>query len=357
MNRGHAILAAAVLAAALWAYLVTHPAGGHVPAGAEGVPVWEVPLRDVSALSYEDGPVHTALRPQWRQGAEEPYVWVESELTSPVRPPPRPAQGKAKAPPAAPTAPTVPPVPPVPPAPPAGGPNIERHAFKGNAAAVQMLRSYAELKAQRDLGLLAKLDGKTYGLPAPEAYLEVAREGRPALRLELGRPTYGGSARYAHNPADGHVYLLRAAELRRFVAARGSLLDRDLLGFKLGEAARVELSAAAAHRTLHRLGNNQWAAAAEATEPDAEAAALLTMLERLNVIRYTAEETPPAGVPALGARVFRGDSAEPDAWLRLYPPEGAAARAVSSYTERPVELPRQVVQQVLEKARALLQGT
>ncbi len=343
MRREHGILAALVVAAALWAYFVAHPLGGAVPSGPAVVRVWDVPLTAVTSLTFRDGAVQAKLEARPQEAGATPYLWVEAEI--PTRPPPpmRPPPGKAAPPPPPPTRETV--------------------SFRGNATALQVLRAFATLAAERDLGALAALDAKTFGLPSQDAYLELQRQGAGPLRLELGRATYGEAGRYAHNPANDHLYLLRAQELRQLATAPGSLMDPNLLGLRTEQAQRIELVAGGSTRTFHRLAApGQWGSSAEAKEPTAELPPLLALLDSLRVLRYRgkadAAATTAAGAPALEVRLFRGAAPEPDAWLRLFPLGATpAATGVSSYTQAPVELARQPVQQVLEKARGLLHST
>jgi hypothetical protein len=232
-------------------------------------------------------------------------------------------------------------------------------AFRGNAAALETLERFARLTAQRDLGRLEALDAAQLGFPAPEAFLEmVRREGAP-LRLELGRVTPGQGGRYAHAPDSGRVYLLREGELRGLARGRGGLMDRELLGFRPEQAARLELATGGQVRTFHRLTEpGAWGAAPDATEPLTEVAKWLTALDRLKVLRYGAEDEPATpGPPVLELRLYRDGAAEPAAWLRLYPSAGQTARAHSSHTEREVDVAGPMLRQVLETARALLAGT
>jgi hypothetical protein len=246
------------------------------------------------------------------------------------------------------------------PAPPEA-PEPEHSAFRGNATALQTLELFAALSATRDLGRLDALEADQFGLPAKDAFLELERTGAPPLRLELGRATFGEAGRYAHNLTDGRVYLLRAPDLRRLSSARGSLMDRELLGIKPEDVVRIELQAGRAGRTLHRLAEpNQWGAAPDSGAAVADGAVLMTALQSLKALRYGAADggsEVPAGAPALEVRLFRTGGAEPAAWLRLFEGEGQTLTVVSSYTQRPVQVARPAAAPVLEKARALLRGT
>jgi Domain of unknown function (DUF4340) len=341
MNRGHAILAAAVLAAALWAYFVAHPLGGGAPSGRSSVRVWDVPERQAASVTYRDGPVQVTLQSRWEAGADKPYVWVLSQLTKVAHP--TPAKPGQKAPPAG----------------PAEQAEVSTEAFKGNAAAEQALKGFASLTAERDLGKLASLDAKSLGFPAKDASLQLTPAGKPPLKLELGRLTFGDAGRYAHNPADDRVYLLPAQQLRRLVTARVTFVDRELLAFLPEQAERMELRAGGLQRTFHRLAKaGQWGATADAARPDPSAAVLATALPQLKVLRYRPESEPaPASPPALEVHLFRSGGGVEETWLRLYDGQGATATAVSSYTQRPVEVSGPIVKQLLEKARAALHGT
>jgi hypothetical protein len=336
LHRSHAVLAALVVLAAVWAYWAAHRGPGGSAAG-QKVTVWELPLRDIATLAFRDGAVRAVVQPAWDAG-DEPYVWVEAQAPAPRKPTPKPARRGAREPPAAePAAP-------------------ETSAFKGNSAARPLLESFATLIAERDLGPLGALEPGQFGLPAQDAYLELARAQGPPLRLELGRAGFGGNTRYAHEPGSGRLYLLRATELRRLATARGSLMDRDLLGLKLNEAARIELTDGTRSATFHKLqGPGQWAASAEAEEGNAEAGALVNLLQGLAVVRYLDEGSAEPGPPALEARVFLPGSEEPAGWVHLFAGSGPQALARSAHSRRLVEAPAAQVRQALERARALLQ--
>lgn len=335
MHRGHAILAALVAAAGLWAYLATHPVGGASGDGGE-VRVWDVPLRQVERVAYRDGDTRVTLEPRWEDDGDSPYVWIEME---------GPPSGRTAAP----------------------QDESRREAFKGSAAAVDLLRDLAALPAQRVLGRLQTLDGETFGLPAEDAFLELTRREGPALRLQLGRTTYGRSGRYALLGEAGRVYLLGTGNLRRIAAARGSLMDRDLLAFPLEEAVRVELIADGLTRTLHRLevegDAGQWGDRPDAADGLPAADTVMTVLGKLKALRYAGAETEAdlPSMPALEVRLYSaGEEAAagaPTAWIRLYAADGQMAPAVSSHTRHPVLLGAPLVQQVLEQARTLLRNT
>lgn len=340
MHRGHAILAVLVLGAAAWAYFVAHPLGGGAPAGRGTVTVWQVPASEVSAVTFRDGPSRVTLRPRPAKGVHAATVWVQTGPSgAPAAASPSPtASGKA------------------PPKP------LPAEEFRGNAAARQALDSLTTLTAVRDLGRLAALDGKAFGFPGPGGFIELQRHGGTPLKLELGRETYGSTGRYAHDPTDGHVYLLPLLTLQRLAVATSVLMDRDLLSLQPEQAERVELRTVAGSRTLYHLsGAGRWGSSAQAAAADPDAGALVTDLQRLRVQRYRLQgEAPPAGPPALEVRLFAssgGEERTPTAWLRFYAIEHNTAPAVSSYTERPVDLPAAVVRDVLKKAHRLLHGT
>lgn len=355
MHRGHAILAALVLGAAVWAYLVVHPLGGGAPSGEGAVTVWQVPERQVSGVAYRDGATHVSLQPRWAPDATSPTIWVQ------VGPAPTSAAAKAgaKASDQAKTANK-------------GAANAQakeaaRNApvpetFRGNATAQEALKRLATLTAERDLGRLAALDAKQFGFPAKDASLELTRRGEAPLKLQLGRATYGGTGRYAHNPADDHLYLLPLFPLSRLSMAASSLMDRSMLGLQPDEAVRMELSMGDSSRTFHHLsGPGRWGSSAQAAAADPDVGALAADIQRLHVLRYLPQnEKLPAGLPALQVRFFtakgKGEG-KPQAWLRIYGSRGNSTTAVSSYTERPVELPTALVRPLLEKARSLLHST
>ncbi|HKI99335.1 MAG TPA: DUF4340 domain-containing protein [bacterium] len=338
MRRHHAILAVLVLAATVWAYFVAHPLSGRAPKLSRSVQVWDVPPQSVTALTLREGKDRVALQPQWKDADAPPYIWVQTETTMQRQAPPA-TPGRKQGPPPAPT--------------------VESAAFKGNATAHQILVALASLTAQRDVGPYQGLDAKQFGLPNEDDTLELTRGDKPALKMQLGRLTYGETGRYVRDLADGHVYLLPVRELRRLKAARAAMMDRDLLGYSPEQADRIELHAADRSRTLFRLAKaGQWGEKPDAAQGDSNMAALVATLQRVKVMRYLGTgEAAPTGKPDLEVRLARADGKNGQDWLRLYAGKGVEATAVSSYTQRPVEVPRQIVQQVLDKSRALLHGT
>lgn len=339
LHRGHAALAVGVLAVAVWAYFVTHPLGGGAPEGQRMVPVWDVPAATVTALEYASPTSDLKLDIDWA-GPDAPYLWFTATTHPKAPPPPKPPPGRK-------AGEMPPPPPPV------------TTAFKGNAGARHALEEAAGLRALRDLGRMDALKPATFGLDAPDTTLVLTRKEGEPLRLELGRSTYGNGGRYAHNPADGHVYLLRAQELRAFAGAPGALMDRDLLGLHTKDAARIVLAQAGLERTLYRLEEpGQWGPAPDATAADEDMSALAALLDRLRVARYdpAAEADPALKSPALEVRVYPGGGGEPER-LTLAAPQGNRALAQSTHTRRPVEVPAAAVKQVLEKAGGLLRRT
>jgi len=163
MARRHAILAALVVAAALWAYFIVHPLGGGAPGPEHKVTVWQVPLRQVTGLTYREGPLRATLEPRWEPGAAKPYLWIDSEMELHGPPGAKAKGGKTP--------------------PDQAKPERDHIAFKGNATAQQVLAQFANLTADRDLGPLSGLEAKDFGLPEQDAFVEVARGDAPALPL------------------------------------------------------------------------------------------------------------------------------------------------------------------------------
>jgi hypothetical protein len=328
---------ALLLAASLvWAYRVAHPPAQRPSVGRQAVTVWEVPLDQVKRLSYRAQEQEVTLSPEGEAAGAGPYLWIETRGGM-ARPPPA-QRGKS------------PPPVPLPPA-----------AFKGSQAAVELLRSFATLKASRDLGPLAGLEGAVFGLPAPDNRIELdLRSGEAPLRLELGRTSYGGAQRYVHASRDGRLYLVQEGLLRRLSQAPGALMDRELLDWPKEDQerpARLEVRKGGLHKTFFRLAEGGgWSETPEGGAVDADVAGLLATAQRLKVLRYDPEGTElPA--PLLELRLSGGPDDREEASLRIHPGDETNLRAVSSYTRRAVLLPRRGTESLFQQAEKLLGGT
>lgn len=346
MTKSNAVLGVLLAASLLWAYMLTHLAGGG-PVGDSSLTIWNVPPQQITRLDYRNGETRVVVRPDWSEGADTPYIWVETR-----RPRSRPGRGKRPAAPAEPA--------------------TETAAFKGNEFALSSLRHFAAAPALRAIGLYDELDAGEFGFPAPEHYLEIARVGeRPPLRLELGRNTFGKANQYAHFTGNGRVYLMRSAEFRRLAQARARMLDRELLAIKPTEAARIELRAGGLRKSFFRLAaEGQWGQSPEDERSIEAVTAFLAALSRLKVLSYTPpEENEPADEfgSQLEVWLYPVADSEQGHWVKVLGPEMMGSDGIgkkkttviarSSHSRARVNLSRPLVEQMLREARGLLQGT
>jgi hypothetical protein len=368
MNKSTPMLALALAASLLWAYLVSHPTGnkgGTSPASAK---IWDVPLRDVSRLTYNNGKTQVVIQADWSEGGETPYLWVETQVPSPQ---PKKRKIPQKIPPKIPKSKADP-----------GesdkdtdrdavsgeavtGETLVKTAFKGNAAALEALKYFAGATALRSLGALENLEGGEFGFPGDNHNLKVGSAGQhPALRLDVGRNSYGNSNRYVHSNRDGHVYLMRNSEFRKLSQAQRSMLDRELLGLKPEDIARIDLRLRKLERSFWRMEKGAWSDRPDNQDgnpqPTVEAmAAFSTSVHRLRVLKYLGdpeEVLPELGNPMLELRLYGSpDEADP-AWLKLYQGKGVNAVGVSSFTRKAVSLNRKLVDSMIAQARKLVRG-
>lgn len=360
MNKSTPILALALAASLVWAYLVSHPTGNKGGKGPASAKIWDVPLRDVSRLTYNNGETQLVMQADWSEGGETPYLWVETRV-----PKPQPKKRKKTIPRNDPgetdkdtDKETV-----------AGGADagetMLKTAFKGNAAALEVLKYFAGATALRSLGALENLEAGEFGFPGENHNLEIGSAGKhPALRLEVGRNSFGKSNRYVHSNRDGHVYLMRNSEFRKLSQAQRSMLDRELLGLKPKDIARIDLRLRKLERSFWRMEKGEWSGRPDSQDgnpqPTVEAmAAFSTSVHRLRVLKYLGdpeEALPEWGNPMLELRLYGSpDDADP-AWLKLYRGKGVNAVGVSSFTRKAVSLNRKLVDSLIAQARKLVRG-
>jgi len=317
-----------------WAYRVAHPPV-EAP-GAGEVTLWEIPPRDIVRVTGHTPRGTTTLTPEWPARGDTPAVWVQVQ--------PAPSKGELAG--------------RTPPAPPA-------NTFRGNNQAVSALLALASPRASRRIGALRDLDPAEFGFPGDSGYVlvERAEPGTP-IRLELGDLFVGKSQRYVHTPAEGLVFLVPEAAFRPFVLPAQRLMERRLLPFPPGEAARVDLRQGSRSASLWRLPGAEgeaprWAARPDAADGEESARAFIEALPRVTVAEYLPPEQPlPPGTDVLEVRLFReagtGAGTAPDAWVRFREAQGRTAAAVSSFTERPVQVPAPLLKALLARTTEVL---
>ena len=341
LKLSHGVLAILLAGSLLWAYLLAHPPGGTAPAGKSKVTLWEVPLADISSLEYREGNSRVTLSLDWSGGGEHPYLWLETSVPLPGPGPGKKPDSEKKG----------------------GNQSIAKAAFKGNAQARASLDFFAAATVLRTIGDLKSLEATEFGLPAPEAYLELKRAGeRPPLRLELGRSTFGNGNRYDHSSLDGRVYLMRQIELRKLARARTSMMDRDLFPFRPTRATEMLLAMGAGRKSFVRAKpGDPWREDGEDAEDGAEnerVPAFLISLERMKVLDYQ-----PGGEGRhlderqvlLEVRLRPEGNGGEEAWLKIFQSEGAKMTSLSSHGKKPASLSRPLMLKLLDTARKLLQ--
>lgn len=354
MNRGTLILALALTASLLWAYLVSHPTGnkgGTGSSSAAPVEIWDVPLREVSRLTYNNGKSKLVIQSDWSAGGETPYLWVETQLPKPQPKKQKKAGPKKRGKEAG------------------ADEGMVNSAFKGNAMALKLLQFFAKATALRSLGSLENLDREEFGIPGDNHSLEVGSPGRDTpLRMEVGRNSYGNSNRYVHSNRDGQVYLMADSEFRKLSQAQSILLDRELLRLKSKDITRIDIRVRSLQKSFWRMEMGDWSDRPGTPEPDQGGnpahtvepmAAFSTSVHRLRVLSYLGEPEEALaelGNPLLELHLYASPDEANPAWLKLYQGKGVNAVGVSSHTRKAVSLKRKLVDSLISKARELVRG-
>ncbi len=334
------VLSLLLAGALLWAYLITHPAGGGPPAGT--VQVWGGEPRQVRKLTLRNDEIRVTVVPEWGERDDPPYVWIETEKSRRNRP----VKNKR------------------------AGPQSKKktsvRAFRGNSKAVALIGNFAGLQAVRAIGAVDSLDPAAFGLDKPKGSVRVELEGEEyPFELALGSITYGKKMRYALFREDETVYLFRQSLFNNLIRADSALIDRTLFPFPAGLATRLEVVREGETGIFHKRtgvapGEPAWGDAPDDPEGDPALGNLIAALERLKVLEYLAEEKPPgedAAIPLLEVRLFQeGPDVQPrNGWLKLFSAEKGGIIARGSHTRKRVRLSARKGKGVIQSASEIVQ--
>ena len=117
------------------------------------------------------------------------------------------------------------------------------------AAGDRLLESVARLRVPRDLGALDELQLEELGLEGTDATLTV--EFDDGIReLVVGSTVFGGTDRYALEPATGRVFVLPTDVVRPLATGEGALRQRMVHYFQPAEIASVRVEAGGRERVM-----------------------------------------------------------------------------------------------------------
>ncbi|HIA02373.1 MAG TPA: DUF4340 domain-containing protein, partial [Myxococcales bacterium] len=120
--------------------------------------------------------------------------------------------------------------------------NTVTREFRVNEKGKESFEKLKKPMAKRSLGQLSEADLKEMKLAEPEATIEL-KAGAETKRLFVGMGAYGGGLKYVREAQSGTVYVLEAKALDDLRWGDSRMVERELLGFKLNQVARVDLTA------------------------------------------------------------------------------------------------------------------
>jgi len=153
----------------------------------------------------------------------------------------------------------------------------------------------APLRATRAVGQVPADRESEFGLAEPEGTLTV-KIGSAERKLLLGGPTAGGGDRYARDPANGEVYVIKADIFRNVDTPETSLIERDLHEWKDADVVSAKVIAAGKSRTVVRggaEGKRFWADEATKDTPDETVGNWISKVDRLRPTDYPSAAPEP----------------------------------------------------------------
>jgi uncharacterized protein DUF4340 len=266
-----------------------------------GVALWEGRPADVGAIEYVGEKRSTKVERRTEGG--EAYLWITTEREKPKSPAAKDAA-------------------------PAEGEETTSKAFVGGKSADKLVEDLASPRAARALGKLSAERLKDLGLADAKDTLTVTLRGQRRA-FKLGAKVYGGSERYALDPASGEGFVLEGSSLRDLETGESSLMQRDLHAFSTEEAKSLLISAGKRTREVVRLAGsdraNEWADSATPDKKDEAVGNWMTKVGQLRALEYVSDEAvlqTPAGVPTAPEQVLRldlrGEGGKPLGFLELH---------------------------------------
>lgn len=189
------------------------------------------------------------------------------------------------------------------------------------AAGERLLADLAELRVLRDLGFLDDARLEELGLSSPGATVTVEFEDDRRV-IHLGDVVYGGSDRYAWDPAAGRGLVVPSDVIQPLEIGSGALRERRLHSFRDGDVATVRVESAGRERVMQRVSSGAgapaaWAPPESPERPDPEFADFMERVSQLAIDGFP----PPMDADALEAilRVdYLDERGEPLGFLVLY---------------------------------------
>ena len=206
--------------------------------------------------------------------------------------------------------------------------------FIGVKAAEELTKLVAPLMALRKIGPIEPKRAEEFGLDKPEGTLKVKVRG-VEHSLVIGGTTPGGQERYAKE-GSGTVYAVSGEIAQNLVAAESRLLERDLHGFEALDVTKVRITRGSKSREIVALPEKKggFADPATPTKLDETAGNWMTKLERLHVVEYVENPTPPLRREDAVLRVEYLAGSKPLGFLELYKVPGEKGSDYLVKTER-----------------------
>lgn len=231
----------------------------------------------------------------------------------------------------------------------AGAARADTLEFPVGASGHTLVERWAALRVVRSLGVLTDAQEARFGLTdvGAERLAVEFRDGR--REFALGDTTYGGSDRYAQEPATGVGYVLPSDLTRPLGIGEGSLRERWLHHYPADEVAQVLVTVGDTERAMSRSESGDW------TPPDGDApdAAFANFMQRVDQLAISGYENPPPAeaLPVLlrmdyldengdsigFLEVFRDAAAERDPYYLRTERTRILAGAVTALAERVAE--------------------
>lgn len=182
--------------------------------------------------------------------------------------------------------------------------------------AEKLLDVLAPLKAIRAVGQVPADREAEFGLNEPEGTLAVKISG-VERKLVIGGPTPGGSDRYARDPANSEVYVVKGQVFRDVDTADSALMERDLHEWKDTDIVSAKIIVSGKARGVVRGGPESkrfWADEAARETADETIGNWMSKLDRLRPTDYP--QTAPEPREAV-VRVEYAGSAGPLGFLEV----------------------------------------
>jgi hypothetical protein len=207
--------------------------------------------------------------------------------------------------------------------------------FVGVKGAEELAKLVAPLMALRKIGPIEPKRADEFGFDKPEGTLKVKVRG-VEHSLVIGGTTPGGQERYAKEGASGTVYAVSGDIAQNLVAAESRLLERDLHGFEALDVTKVRVTRGQKSREIVALPEKKggFADPATPTKLDETAGNWMTKLERLHVVEYVENPTPPLRREDAALRVEYFAGSKPLGFLELYKVPGEKGSDYLVKTER-----------------------